>query len=157
MGELSPLLRNDYETNNETRPIVRLQVHNEQQLNFKNEEQYFLCGPCRGVISRTSWELGSVQFSPSVKRRLGDWCEMSASLGVGAIHQLWNIRYTVRTWAEDIVRIRHQETTSEGIEGFMFAAVTVIFRVCKPVRLLSVHVVTTCVVNKSSHQSKPRL
>jgi hypothetical protein len=26
---------------------------------------------------------------------------------------LWDIRQTVRTWAEDIVRMRYQETTSE--------------------------------------------
>jgi hypothetical protein len=36
----------------------------------------------------------------------------------------------------DIVRIRYQETTSEGTEDFMCAAVTVIFRVCKTVRLV---------------------
>jgi hypothetical protein len=39
---------------------------------------------------------------------------------------------------EDTVKIRYQETTSEDIEVFMCAAVTVIFRVCKPVRLLGV-------------------
>jgi hypothetical protein len=38
--------------------------------------------------------------------------------------------------AQNVVRIRYQETTSEDIEGFMCAAVTVVFRVCKPVRLL---------------------
>jgi hypothetical protein len=42
----------------------------------------------------------------------------------------------VSTEAEDIARIRYQETTSEIIEDFMCAAVTVNFRVCKPVRLL---------------------
>jgi hypothetical protein len=35
-----------------------------------------------------------------------------------------------------IVGSRYQETTVEDIEVFMFAAVTVIFRVCKLVRLL---------------------
>jgi hypothetical protein len=50
--------------------------------------------------------------------------------------QLWDIRYPVRTLAEDIVRIRYKETASEDIEDFMCAAVTVIFRVCRPVRLL---------------------
>jgi hypothetical protein len=38
--------------------------------------------------------------------------------------------------AEDIVKIRYQETTSEDTEDFMCAAVIVIFTVCKPVRLL---------------------
>jgi hypothetical protein len=35
--------------------------------------------------------------------------------------------------AEDIVRIRYQETTSEDIQDFMCAVVTVVY---KPVRLL---------------------
>jgi hypothetical protein len=50
------------------------------------------------------------------------------------------------------VRIRYRGTTSEDVEEFMCAAVTVIFRVCKPVRLLQSRVV--CV---SGHQTKPRL
>jgi hypothetical protein len=54
---------------------------------------------------------------------------------VGAMSQLWDIRQPVRTLAEDSVKIRYQETTSEDTEDFMCAAVTVIFRVCKPVRL----------------------
>jgi hypothetical protein len=47
--------------------------------------------------------------------------------------------------------IRYLETTSEDIEEFMHAAVTVIFRVCKPVRLLLllVRVVTSCVHKRS--------
>jgi hypothetical protein len=45
--------------------------------------------------------------------------------------------------AEDIVKILYQETTSEDIEDFMCAAVTVIFRVCKPLRLLQLLVVTS--------------
>jgi hypothetical protein len=49
---------------------------------------------------------------------------------------LWDIRQPVRTLAEDTVEIRYQETASEDIENFMFAAVTVMFRVCNPVRLL---------------------
>jgi Cys-tRNA synthase (O-phospho-L-seryl-tRNA:Cys-tRNA synthase) len=75
-------------------------------------------------------------------------CEMAVSLGVKSVEamsELWDIHQTVKTWAEDIVKIRYQETTSEDIEGFMCAAVTVIFRVCKPVRL------------KSNPQSKPCL
>jgi hypothetical protein len=47
-------------------------------------------------------------------------------------------------WGKD-VRIRYQETTSEDIEDFMSAAVTVIYRVCKPVRLLELLVVMSCV------------
>jgi hypothetical protein len=47
--------------------------------------------------------------------------------------------------SEDIVRIGYQETTSEDIEDFMCAAVTVIFRVCKPVRLSWLFVDTSCV------------
>jgi hypothetical protein len=45
--------------------------------------------------------------------------------------------------------IRYQETTSEDIEDFMCAAVTVIVRVCKPVRLLKLHVVMSCVYKHS--------
>jgi hypothetical protein len=44
--------------------------------------------------------------------------------------QLWDICQPVRTLAEDIVQIRYQEMTSENIEDFMYAVVTVIFRVC---------------------------
>jgi hypothetical protein len=36
---------------------------------------------------------------------------------------LWDIRQPVRTLAEDVVRIRFKETTSEEIEGFMCGAV----------------------------------
>jgi hypothetical protein len=68
-----------------------------------------------------------------VKKRVEGWCEMAASLRV---RQLWDIRQPVRTQAEDIVKIRFQETTSDDIEDFMCAVVTVIFRVCKPVKLL---------------------
>jgi hypothetical protein len=50
--------------------------------------------------------------------------------------QLLDNRQPIRTLAEDIVRICYQETTIEDIEDFMCAAVTVIFRVCKPMRLL---------------------
>jgi hypothetical protein len=39
----------------------------------------------------------------------------------------------------------YQETTNEDAEDFMCAAVTVVFRVCKPVRLLQLLVVTSCV------------
>jgi hypothetical protein len=69
----------------------------------------------------------------SVKRRVGGWHEMAASLGVS---QLWDICQLVRMLAEDTVRHCYQKTTSEDIENFMCAAVTVILRVCKPVRLL---------------------
>jgi hypothetical protein len=55
---------------------------------------------------------------------------------VEAMSQLWDIRQPVRTLAEDSVKIRYREMTSENIENFMCAAVTVIFRVCKLVRLL---------------------
>jgi hypothetical protein len=49
---------------------------------------------------------------------------------------LWDIRQPVSMLAEDIVKIRYQETTSEDIEDFMCAEVVVIFSVCKSVRLL---------------------
>jgi hypothetical protein len=39
------------------------------------------------------------------------------------MNQLWDIRQPVRTLAEGITRIRYQETTSEDIEDFMYAAV----------------------------------
>jgi hypothetical protein len=45
--------------------------------------------------------------------------------------QLGVIRQLLRTLAEDIVKICYQEMTSEDIEDFMCAAVTVIFRMCK--------------------------
>jgi hypothetical protein len=51
--------------------------------------------------------------------------------------QLWDIRQPVGTSLEDIDTIRYHETTSEDIEDFMCAAVTVIFGLCKPVRKLS--------------------
>jgi hypothetical protein len=35
-----------------------------QQLNY-NSDRCFLCGPCRDIISRTSWELQLVEFSQS--------------------------------------------------------------------------------------------
>jgi hypothetical protein len=50
--------------------------------------------------------------------------------------QLWDTRQTIRTLAEDIVRICYRETTIEDIEEFMCTAVTVLFRVYKPVGLL---------------------
>jgi hypothetical protein len=56
------------------------------------------------------------------------------------MNQLWDIRQPVRTSAEDIVRIRYKETTSEDVEDFMYAAITVIFGVCKA----SEAVIVTC-------------
>jgi hypothetical protein len=56
--------------------------------------------------------------------------------------QLWDIRQPMKTLTEDIVKIRYQVTTGEDIEGWMCAAVTVIFRMCKPVRLLWLLAVT---------------
>jgi hypothetical protein len=50
--------------------------------------------------------------------------------------QLWDIRQQVSTLAEDIVRIRYQETTIEDTEDLMCAAVIVIYRVYKQVKLL---------------------
>jgi hypothetical protein len=55
--------------------------------------------------------------------------------------ELWGIREPVRTLAEDVVRIYYQETTSEDRRLDMCAAVTVTFRVCKPMRLLQLFVV----------------
>jgi hypothetical protein len=60
---------------------------------------------------------------------------MIASLGVGTVSQLWDIRQLVRSLA-DIVKICYQETTSEYIKDLMCAAFTLIFGVCKPVRQL---------------------
>jgi hypothetical protein len=54
----------------------------------------------------------------------------------GAMSQLWDIRQLVRTLTEDIFMICYQETTSDDIKDFMCAAVTMIFRVCKLVKLL---------------------
>jgi hypothetical protein len=45
---------------------------------------------------------------------------MAASLGViGAMSQLWDIRQPVRTLADDIVRVRYRETTSEDRRYYM--------------------------------------
>jgi hypothetical protein len=63
---------------------------------------------------------------------------------VEAVSQLLDISQPVRTLVEDNVRICYQETTSEDTEDLMCAAVTVIFRVCKPVRLLQLLAVTSC-------------
>jgi hypothetical protein len=57
--------------------------------------------------------------------------------------QLWDIRQPVKTLAENIVRIRYKETTSEDMEEFMCAAIAVVFGVCKPMRLLQLFVVTS--------------
>jgi hypothetical protein len=79
-----------------------------QQLKTATEERCFLSGPCRDVITRTA----------------------------GAMSELCDIHEPVKTLAEDTVRIRYQEMTSEDTEDFMCDEVTVIFRGCKPVRLL---------------------
>jgi hypothetical protein len=79
----------------------------QQQLNYNNEP-CFLRGPCPGSINETGLEF----------------------------RQLWDICQPVRVLVKAIVKIHYQETTSEDIEDFMCAAVTVIFRVCKPMRLL---------------------
>jgi hypothetical protein len=55
--------------------------------------------------------------------------------------QLWDIRQPVRTLAGDIVKIRYQETTEDSI----CAKVTLIFKLCNPVMLLLLFVVTSCV------------
>jgi hypothetical protein len=47
-----------------------------------NKKQRFLRGPCRDVISKgKAYSL----VSYSVMRKLGDWCEMAATLGVGEL------------------------------------------------------------------------
>jgi hypothetical protein len=79
-----------------------------KRLSYNNDERCFLHDTFQGVINGTSLE-----FS-----------------------QLWDIRQPERTLAEDTVRICYQETTSEDVENFVCSAVTLIFRVCKPVRLL---------------------
>jgi hypothetical protein len=95
-----------------------------KRLNHNKEKRCFLRDPCQGVINGTSLE-----FS-----------------------QLWDSRQPARTLAEYIYRIRYQETTSEDIEDFMCAAVAVIFRVCKLVRLLYLLVVTSCVYKCSINE-----
>jgi hypothetical protein len=137
-----PLIGNYHETNNGTTAVAMQQILSKQQLNYNKEETCFLHSPCQDVISRES---ESCRASNSVKTRLEGWCETATSLGsssVEAMSELWEIRQTVMTWAEGIVKIHYQETTSED---FMCAAVTVIFRVCKPVRLLQLLVVPSCV------------
>jgi hypothetical protein len=53
------------------------------------------------------------------------------------VSKLWDIRPPVRTLAEDICNIRYQETTSEDIEDFVCAAVTVILAVPQFKRLVA--------------------
>jgi hypothetical protein len=67
-----------------------------------------------------------------MKRIVDGWCETAASQGIDC----WSKSQPVRTSSEDIDTIRYQETTSEDTEDFMCGPVTVIFRVCKSVRLL---------------------
>jgi hypothetical protein len=57
---------------------------------------------------------------------------MAASLGVKSLEAIRELRH--EQWT-DTVKTCYQEMTSEDIEDFMCAAVTVIFRVCKPLRL----------------------
>jgi hypothetical protein len=73
--------------------------------------------------------------------------------------QLWDIRQSVRTLAEDIVRIRYQQTTSEDIEESIY-----VLQLQWCLELVNQWGFTfTCsyelgiVFNKSSYQSKPRL
>jgi hypothetical protein len=61
----------------------------------------FLSWPCRDIITGTA----------------------------GATSELWDIRQSVRTLAEDIVKIHYEETTSDYIEDFMCAAVNDLYSV----------------------------
>jgi hypothetical protein len=65
-----------------------------KRLNYNNE-RCFLCGPSQRIINGTN-----LKFS-----------------------ELWDIRQLVRTLAEDIVKIRYQETTSEAINDFVCVCV----------------------------------
>jgi hypothetical protein len=80
------------------------------------------------MIEVQQW--GAVFSVQSVPR-----CYKRDKLGA-AISQLWDIRQPVRSLAQDIVRIRYQETTSEAWEDFMCAVVTAIFGVYNSVRLV---------------------
>jgi hypothetical protein len=97
------------------------------------EVRCFLCGPCRDVITRT--------VSP-VQGRDESWVGVSEQKSGRLLRGSWSNK-SVRVYSPDgkdvnrgHVRIRYQETTNEDIEEFVCAAVTVIFTVCKPVRLL---------------------
>jgi NADH:ubiquinone oxidoreductase subunit F (NADH-binding) len=92
-----------------------------------SEERCVLCGPCREVITRTVRAMSQLSSEREI--------EKSGAVGQLAVH-LCNICQTVRTCAEGSVKIRYQETTSEDIEDFMFAAIIVTFEVRKPARLL---------------------
>jgi hypothetical protein len=54
--------------------------------------------------------------------------------------ELWDIRQPIWMLADDTVRIRYQKTTSEDIEDFMRAGVTV----GKPMRQLWLLAVASC-------------
>jgi hypothetical protein len=60
--------------------------------------------------------------SQTVKRSLGGWCEMSASLGVSCNRQLEGSRHSERTWARkqrnSRCSSRYQATTSEDTVGW---------------------------------------
>jgi hypothetical protein len=65
------------------------------------------------------------------------YCNQDRQLRVDSWNNESVVRYSsVRTLAGDIVRISYQETTSEDTVDFMCAAVTMIFTMCKPLRLL---------------------
>jgi hypothetical protein len=80
-------------------------------MNHNNKEPSFLRCPCQGVINGTSLE-----FS-----------------------QLWDIRQSVRTSVEDIVRIHYQETTSEDRRIYVCCSYSDLWSV-----LTSEAVVVTC-------------
>jgi hypothetical protein len=66
--------------------------------------------------------------------------------------QLWDICQPVRTLAENMVRIRCQETTSEDMGDFMCATAAVVFGGCKTMRLLQLLLVRSRVYKWSENQ-----
>jgi hypothetical protein len=77
--------------------IARQQILDKQQLNYNRNSVF--CVVCAKMLQPGC----GAAASQSVKRRLGGWCEMAASLG--AMRELWDIHQLVRILAEDNVRI----------------------------------------------------
>jgi hypothetical protein len=86
----------------------------------------FLCGPCRGYITRC-YDYESLE---TAVRRVGGWCEMAASLGVSQLEQ-WVSRYQATTG---------EDTADWG--DFVRAAVKC--RVCELALALYLFLVTFC-------------
>jgi hypothetical protein len=82
-------LGNDCETYKKKTATARQHILNKQWLNYNNKGTvgngvFYSVRAKWGYITRTPAELQLIE-SHSVKRRLGGWCEMAASLGASQL------------------------------------------------------------------------